>query len=292
MLDTLLHGNCLELMKQIPDHSIDMVLCDLPYEVLHKNNPNSQWDRMLPMDELWAEYLRITKENAAIVLFGQGLFSARLMMSQPDIWKYNLVWDKDRVTGFLNANRMPMRNHEDILVFYRKQPVYNPQMTQAKGPNHPRGNGRHRQNNSCYGSYDNTDSWRTNLPSGSAATSAPLPSKKVGKTYDYDHINRVPPTSDPNLRFPRSILHFPKEHGKKAWHPTQKPVALLQYLIRTYTNGGGIILDNCAGSGSTCIAAIRENRHFIAMELNDEYYSRASRDIAAELAQPSLPFEF
>ena len=265
--DSIHLQDCLVGMQLIPDQSIDMILCDLPYEVLHRNNPSVQWDRMLPLDQLWAQYLRIAKPNAAIVLFAQGMFTARLMMSQPDLWKYNLIWEKDRCTGFLNANRMPMRNHEDICVFYRQQPTYHPQMTVADSPIHPRGNGHHKETYRCYGKHGERPDEQV---------------KKVGKTYDYAHINRVAPTADPNLRFPCSVLQYKKEHDRTQSHPTQKPVDLLRYLIRTYTNPGDLVLDNCLGSGSTCVAAIREGRHYLGFETDPEYFRIAQRRIAQE----------
>lgn len=275
--DILLHGDCLELMKEIPDASIDAIICDLPYEVLHKNNPNVQWDRLIPFDRLWEQYLRIAKPNAPVILFAQGMFTAQLMMSQPRYWKYNLIWEKDRCTGFLNANRMPMRNHEDICVFYREQPVYNPQMVYVGKPVHDRGDlEKHKKTFNCYGKHRFVPSTKQ---------------KKVGATYDYAHINVVPPTSDPDYRFPRSVLQFKKEHNKDVKHPTQKPVELLRYLIRTYTNPGGVILDNCAGSGSTLIAAIREKRHYIGMELNEQYYNDAKAWIAKETSQTEIDFD-
>ena len=115
----LINGDCLEEMKKIPDGSVDMILCDLPYDVLNKGNKNASWDRLLPFDQLWEQYKRIIKDNGAIVLFAQGMFTAQLMMSNPDMWRYNLIWDKMLVSGFLNAKKMPMRSHEDILVFYK-----------------------------------------------------------------------------------------------------------------------------------------------------------------------------
>ena len=127
-LDNIYNCDCLIGMRDIPDGSVDAIICDLPYEVLHKNNELVQWDRIIPFEPLWEQYLRVAKPNAAIVLFCQGMFTAQLMMSQPKLWKYNLIWEKGRATGFLNANRMPMRSHEDIAVFYRSQPTYNPQI--------------------------------------------------------------------------------------------------------------------------------------------------------------------
>lgn len=213
-LNKVYWGDCLELMPQIADKSIDMICCDLPYEVLHKDNPHAQWDRMIPLAPLWEQYRRIVKDNGAIVLFAQGMFTAQLMMSQPKLWRYNLVWDKMRVTGFLNANRMPMRCHEDICVFYKQLPVYHPQMESGQ-PNHSQGMGLHKETNNCYGKY------------------------KTGRTYDYDkQIRKVAPTR-PNEKFPRSIVRIRKEHETKVWHPTQKPVELLRWLIRTYTDAGG-----------------------------------------------------
>lgn len=137
----LIHGDCLIEMKNIPDKSVDMILCDLPYEVLNKGNKHAQWDRLIPFDKLWEQYNRIIKNNGAIVLFAQGMFTAQLMMSNPKMWRYNLVWDKvNRPTGFLNANRCPLRIHEDILVFYKAQPTYNPQFYIGE-KNHKRGGG-------------------------------------------------------------------------------------------------------------------------------------------------------
>lgn len=257
-IDKIYLGDCLELMKEIPDKSIDCIICDLPYGVLNKKNVKAQWDIIIPFEPLWEQYERITKDNAAIVLFCQGMFTAKLMMSQPKIWKYNLIWEKSRATGFLNANRMPMRNHEDIAVFYRKQPTYNPQF--RTGDSHSRGNGIHKQTNQCYGEHKEVK-------------------RKVGSTYDYEHIKVVPPTGK---CFPHSVLHFKKEHNAYTKHPTQKPVELIRYLIRTYTNEGDLILDNCVGSGTTAIAAIKEKRHFIGMEINKEYYDIACERIKKE----------
>lgn len=263
-LDKLYNGDCLELMNDIPDGTVDAVICDLPYGVLHRNNPNSGWDKCLPLDELWKHWLRIAKYNAPFILFGQGMFTAELMMSQPKLWKMNLIWQKNLATGFLNANRMPMRCHEDIVIFYRKQPVYNPQMEYKGYPSHPRGNGKHREGNRCYEKYHN------------------------GNIYDSAHIKRVEPTADPNMRFPRSVLKFGKDRGKIILHPTQKPVNLLRWLIRTWSNEGDLILDCCAGSGSTLVAAIQEHRHFIGIEKKQEYYKLASSWVEKESSQLSI----
>ena len=207
-------GDCLDLMGGVADESVDAIICDLPYQVLHKGNPHAQWDRMLPFEPLWAHYERIIKPKGVILLFGQGMFTSDLMQSNRKMWRYNLIWDKGRTTGFLNANRMPMRSHEDICVFYKSLPVYNPQMSIGE-PNHSQGRLEHPRTNHCYGQF------------------------KTGRTYDYDkQIRKVAPTR-PNEKFPQSIIRIAKEHETTVYHPTQKPVNLLRYLIRTYTNEGG-----------------------------------------------------
>ena len=248
-------GDCLELMPQIADKSVDMVLCDLPYGVLNKSNPGAQWDSVIPLDKLWEQYNRIIKDNGAIVLFAQGMFTAQLMMSNPKLWRYNLIWSKGRVTGFLNANRMPLRCHEDICVFYKSLPTYNPQMEDLNGrePNHPQGHGKHNEKNQCYGK-----------------------------------MNRINPTYT-DKKHPRSIINIKAVHCSEGQsHPTQKPVSLLRYLIRTYTNSGGVILDNCMGSGSTIIAAIKEKRQYIGIEKDEHYFEVAKRRIENELQQLTL----
>lgn len=257
--DIIYNEDCIEGMRRLPDASVDCIVCDLPYEQLHKGNKSAAWDRQLPLEPLWEQWLRVAKPNAAIVLFGNGMFTAQLMMSQPKLWKYNLIWEKGRATGFLNANRMPMRSHEDIAVFYLQQPTYNPQF--RAGDSHPHGNGWHRDTNQCYGEHGKA----------SAVVADEQPVLKVGQTYDYDHIRRVPPTGK---CFPMSVLHFDKEHDADTWHATQKPVNLLRWLIRTYTNPGDVVLDCCMGSGTTAVAAIMERRHFVGYELCGEFYER------------------
>lgn len=259
-------GDCLLLMQDIADKSVDMICTDLPYEVLHKDNPNAQWDRIIPFEPLWEQYERIIKDDGAILLFCQGMFTAQLMMSNPRLWRYNLVWYKGRATGFLNANRMPLRCHEDIAVFYKSLPTYNPQMEIGQ-PNHSRGNGLHKETNQCYGKY------------------------KSGKSYDYDKgIRKVEPTR-PNEKFPMSIISINKEHESSVVHPTQKPVDLLRYLIRTYTNGNEVVLDSCCGSGTTCVAAIKEGRRYIGIEKDHDYFEIARKRIDVELSEPQLNFK-
>lgn len=238
----LIHGDCLLEMNNIPDKSIDMILCDLPYENLNKSNKNAKWDKLIPFDKLWAEYERIIKDNGAIVLFAQGMFTAKLMMSNPKLWRYNLVWDKVLISGFLNAKKMPLRCHEDICVFYKKTPTYNPQMTEGK-PLHGKGRSYKDKDltNNCYGSISATEDVRK------------------GCTEKY----------------PTSILRFKKTHPSVTVHPTQKSVELCEWLIKTYTNEGDLVLDNTMGSGSTGVACVNTNRNFIGIELNEQYFKIA-----------------
>ena len=205
-IDRIYNEDCLEGMKRIEDNSIYCIITDLPYQVLHKDNPNAQWDRMLPLDKMWEQFNRIIKCNGAILLFAQGMFTAELMMSNRKMWRYNLVWYKGRVTGFLNANRMPLRYHEDICVFYQKSPTYNPQMEALNGrdPNHTRGHGKRIEKNSCYGKFG-----------------------RINPTYE-------------DKKHSRSIIRCNAVHcNENQFHPTQKPVDLLRYLILTYSNPGG-----------------------------------------------------
>ena len=254
-LDTIYNEDCLQGMKRIPDGTIDAVICDLPYGVLNGESEGGSWDTIIPFEPLWAEYRRVCKPTAAIVLFAQGMFTADLMHSNPKMWRYNLIWKKgDRASGFLNANRMPLRNHEDIVIFYDKLPTYNPQM-RTGFPNHTRGHGGGKLKNGCYGKFD------------------PWARSEVITTE----------------KFPLSIIDIAKEHDvNKQFHPTQKPVDLLRYLVLTYTNIGDIVLDNCMGSGTTAIACLKEKRHFVGFELNKEYFDKACKRIKAEQAQLTL----
>ena len=242
-LDRIYNEDCLVGMQRIPDGSVDSIICDLPYEVLNKGNKHAQWDRLIPFDKLWEQYERIIKPNGAIVLFAQGMFTAKLMTSNEKLWRYNLIWKKGtRSTGFLNANRMQLRCHEDMCVFYKQLPTYNPQMWKGR-PNHTR-KATHRsvKNNRCYG-----------------------------------EMNQMP-TIITEWKFPISVIDIEKEHGKQH-HPTQKPVALIEYLIKTYTNEGELVLDNCMGSGTTAVAAINTGRRFIGFELQKEYFDIANKRI-------------
>lgn len=251
----LLHGDCLEKLKELPDHSVDMVLTDPPYACLNKGNQSAAWDKSFDLDAWWPQILRVAKENTAIILFSQGLFSAKMMLSQPNLYRYSLVWNKVRVTGFLNAKRMPMRQHEDILVFYRKLPVFNPQMSAC--PPHKRNHDRGSLNgplvNHCYGKFEPT------------------------------------PAEISDEKYPTSILTFSKGFNKEAWlHPTSKPVNLLSYLIETYSDRGGIILDTFMGSGSTGVACLNTDRSFIGIELDPKFFNIAEDRINKVKREPRL----
>lgn len=242
MID-LRKGDCLELMKDVPDKSIDMILCDLPYGLT-----NNKKDIQLPFDKLWEQYERIIKDNGVICLFAQGTFYVDLVSSNRKLFRYDLVWNKILTSGFLNAKRMPLRQHEQIAVFYKKLPTYNPQFTQGK-PLHGKGT-----------SYKN----------------------KEIKNNNYGEFKQLDDTRKGSTeKYPTSILTFSKSHPSIAKHPTEKPVELLDYLIKTYTNENDTILDNCMGSGSTGISAVRNNRNFIGMEIDPTYYEVAKKRINA-----------
>ena len=222
----LYHGDCLEVMKNIPDKSIDMILCDLPY-----GTTRNKWDTVIDLDLLWIEYERIIKDNGAIVLFAQVPFNIILGYSNLKLLKYEWIWEKEQGTGHLNAKKMPLKSHENIMVFYKKLPTYNPQMV---------GN-----------------EVRTVKRSGNKS-----------KTTNYGDFIEIKESTYIG-RYPKDIIKFNKDKG---YHPTQKPVALLEYLIKTYTNEGEIVLDNCMGSGSTGVACRNTGRKFIGIELDDKYF--------------------
>ena len=250
-LDTIYNQDCLEGMKQIEDHSIDCIIIDPPYGMLNKKSECGRWDNVIPFEPLWAQINRIKRPAAPVVIFAAGMFTAQVMMSNQPAWKYNLVWNKVRSVGFLNAKRMPLRVHEDICIFYDKKPTYNPQFTFG-APNHSRGiNGTERQNHRCYG--------RVN---------------KCRETFS-------------THKYPNSIITIPTVK-KGNIHPTEKPLNLMRYLIRTYSNPGDIVLDCCFGSGSTIVASILEHRHYIGFELDSNYFQKASVRINKEKQQLTL----
>ena len=224
----LFEGDCIEEMEKIPDGAIDMVLCDLPYGTTQ--NP---WDSVIPLDKLWRAYRRVVKDDGAIVLTGQGAFTARLIISNESEFRYKIVWEKSKPTNFLNARRQPLRKHEDVCVFYRRQPSYNPQMTVGE----PYSKGV-----------------RKDQLSGS-----------------YGNFKPVLVASRNGDRFPTDVVYFKTAESEgKVWHPTQKPVSLGQYLIRTFTKPGEIVLDNAFGSGSFLVAAVLEGRNYVGIEKNEE----------------------
>lgn len=238
----LYNDDCIQTMRDIQEASVDMILCDLPYGVTARN----KWDVVLPFDTLWNEYNRIIKDNGAIILFGQGLFTAKCILSNPKMFRYTLVWNKVLATGFLNANRMPLRAHEDIMVFYKKLPVYNPQKIEG-------------------------------MPCHSKGKAVGEMALNVSNCRDYNNYKII--DSVGNMKHPTSILEFQKPHPSVAVHPTEKPVALLEWLINTYTNEGETVLDNCMGSGSTGVACVNTNRNFIGIELDENYFKIAKRRI-------------
>ena len=235
-INNIYQGDCLELMSGIPDKSIDMILCDLPY-----GQTKNKWDSVIPLDKLWKHYKRIIKDNGAIVLFGQGMFTAEVMSSNKDWWRYNLIWDKILPSGFLNANRMPLRVHEDIIVFYKSPPTYTPQKHKGE-PNHSKGKPKNNANNN-YGNFEFVDN-----------------KEELG-----------------DMKHPKSIFSYQKPHPSKMLHPTEKSVELCEILIKSFTIEDETVLDNCVGSGTTAISAININRNYIGIDLEEEY-SNISRE--------------
>ena len=235
----------MEGMKNIPDKSIDMILCDLPY-----GTTANKWDTIIPIEPLWAEYKRIIKDRGVIALTCQMPFTAILGISNLEWLKYEYIWQKTNVTGFLNANKAPLKIHENILIFAAGQPTYNPQLKY----NGKKWKGR--------GSVGNNYKIREN-------------------PNNYGDFNDENKSSNPGFKYPNDILKFDYDQDKI--HPTQKPVKLFEFLIRTYSNEGEIILDNCMGSGTTAVAAIRNNRHFMGFELDPDYYKQACERVDAEI---------
>jgi site-specific DNA-methyltransferase (adenine-specific)/modification methylase len=226
VMNRLFEGDCLEYMNEIPDGSVDMILCDLPYGMTQ-----NQWDSYIPLDRLWEQYNRIIKTNGAIVLTSNGIFTAKLILSQEKLYKYKWIWEKSKSTNFLNAKKQPLRKHEDVCVFYKKQPVYHPQMTAGEP-------------------YD----------------------KGVRKDQlcgNYGDFGPVHVASE-GERYPTDIIYVKTAESEgTVLHPTQKPIELGRYLVRTYTNPGDVVLDNTFGSGSFLVAALMEGRNFIGIEKNE-----------------------
>lgn len=223
----VIEGDCLEVMKKIPDKSIDMILCDLPY-----GTTQNEWDSAIHLEKLWKQYERVIKDRGAIILTSQGLFTNRLISSNEKMFKYKVVWIKSKATNFLNAKVQPLRKHEDICVFYKKQPSYNPQKTIGEA-------------------YDK--GFRKDQHTGS---------------YGLFETRHVKSNGE---RYPADVVYFKTAESEgEIYHPTQKPVSLGRYLVKTYTKQGDIVLDNTCGSGSFLVSAVLEGRDFIGIELNKE----------------------
>lgn len=233
--------DCLELLRDLPDGSVDLMLQDPPYGVTQ-----NEWDKEPFLPLMWAEWERVLKPNGAWIFTAQQPFVSSLITSRAGFFKYDIIWEKSRPTGFLNANRMPLRSHEHILVFYRQLPTYNPQMERGK-PNHvANGKMSKRTANNNYGDF--------------------------GSTIQVATENK----------HPKSVIFFEQQDPNKIVHPTEKPVDLFRWLIKTYTNEGDTVFDGYSGSGTTALACIAEKRKFIGCELNADYYSIAQRRIKEE----------
>lgn len=245
--NTIHCGDCLDLMPQIADNSVDMILCDLPY-----GTTACKWDVIIPFDKLWEQYKRICKPNTAIVLFGKQPFTSHLILSNQDWFRYEMIWEKTRAGNSMQLGKQPAAIHENILVFYDKTPVFNDQKFKV---------------DEKY--IDKRKSIRDSY-------------------YKSEHYSGVMKRkADDGWRHAQSVLPF-NSVWHKDMHPCEKPVELLQYLIRTYTNENDVVLDNTMGSGSTIVAAIRENRQYIGIEKEEKYFDIANRRIAAETSQLSL----
>ena len=227
----IFQGDCLEVMNELDDNSVDLVLCDLPY-----GTTRNKWDSVIPLDDLWKQYRRVVRRRGVIILSSQGKFTARLILSNESWFRYKFVWIKSKPTNFLNARRQPLRQHEDICIFYGSQPNYTPVMSQGEP-------------------YDKG-------------------TRKAQYTGSYGYFQPVQVKSDGD-RFPTDALYCKtaeSEAGGRVWHPTQKPVALGRYLVRLFTREGDVVLDNAFGSGSFLVAAALEGRRFVGIEKNEEVH--------------------
>lgn len=236
-------GDCLEVMKQIPDKFVDAIICDLPY-----GTTACKWDSVIPFEPLWEQYKRIIKDNGAIVLFGSQPFTSALIMSNSKMFKYELIWEKSMPSGMATSSFMPMKYHENIVIFYDKKPTYNKIMSERSEA------GKVRAKTPISGAYKSS---HVNL------------NQQITKQYDAEKVN------------PKSILKFSSVPNAKGYklHPTQKPVALMEYLVNTYTNKGDTVLDNCMGSGTTGVACNNLNRKFIGIEQDPTYFEIAKERI-------------
>ena len=235
----LWNGDCLELMKDISDKTVDCIITDLPYGQTARN----KWDTVIPFEPLWTQYERIIKPAGAIILFANGMFTAELMLSNKKLWKYNLIWEKTQPTGFYNAKKMPLRSHEDICIFYKKSPTYNPQKTTG----HTRKVSKAEHGINCK------------------------------QSTDYGKADRV--DYDSTERYPKSVWKFAKDTQKSSLHPTQKSLALVEELMKTYTNDGDLVVDSCMGSNTTGLAAKKLQRRYIGIEKDFDIFQIAKQRI-------------
>lgn len=234
--NTLINDDCLNAMKFIPDGSVDAIICDPPYQ-----KTQNKWDSVIPFDLMWEQLNRVIKPNGAVILFGQNSFSFKLGLSNEKMFRHTLVWEKTKSGGFLNANRMPLQAHEDILVFYKKLPTYNPQ-----------------------------------FEAGKPYTKKAVTNGDGGNYGKFDRVGKV--SVNEGVRFPRSVIKMSNDnHG--SLHPTQKPVDLMEYLIKTYTNEGETVLDFAAGSFTTGVACVNTGRNFIGIERDEKYFKIAQERI-------------
>ncbi|PLS19698.1 cytosine methyltransferase [Bacillus sp. M6-12] len=251
----LFHEDCVgeRGMCQIPNQSVSLIFTDLPY-----GTTQNRWDTVIPYDVLWKEYERVIKPNGAIVLFAQNLFASDLIQSNRKLFKYKWIWVKDRPSNFLNAKRMPLFDFEELLVFYKKAPTYNPQFFEGK-PLHGMGSkykeGQLKNNN--YGEF---------------------------KSHENPSANRTGDTK----KYPRTTLFYPKPHPPI--HPTQKPIDLAEYIIRTYTDESDVVLDSCTGVGTIPIASVRTGRKFVAFEKEQGFYEKAYERIAESITEEKRDF--
>lgn len=246
-MDVLWLGDSLELMKKVPSKSITLILADLPY-----GTTNNDWDKILDFDLMWTEYERVIKEDGAIVLFAQSPFDKMLAMSNIKLFRYEWIWEKTSATGFLNAGKMPLKAHENILVFYKKLPTYNPIKTKGLKKISRASHKTNCKQSSNYGKQMHT------------------------KDYCSDE------------RYPRSVLKFKTDKQKGSQHPTKKPIALIRYFILTYTNEGDIVMDNVMGEGTTPVGCIQTNRGYIGIEKKQEFYKMAVNNVNKALGQVGL----
>ena len=237
-LNQVIQGDCLDVMSDIPDKSINMILCDLPY-----GTTQNKWDSVIDLSKLWKEYIRIIKDNGVIALTAQGLFTAKLIMSNEEWFKYKIVWIKSKSTNFLNAKKQPLRKHEDICIFYKQQPTYNPQMTNGEA-------------------YDK--GVRKDQYTGSYGDFKPRHVQSNGFRYPNDVVCLEEQSIEDFVYFKTA------ESEGHVYHPTQKPIELGRYLIKTFTNPGDVVLDNACGSGSFLLSAILEDRNYVGIEKNED----------------------